>query len=371
MRTERRASSLLDHLEGRSQVTPESFFGFNKMTEDARVLINVGNGVLAVTPSDVKMLAHDPAYNFTTRTAASYDIGAMAPIFNRIITEALPDADDRRLYQLMAGNYLLPDCRHEVAQINYGEAGRCKSTPAEAIAGALGRDLVPRLSMGHICDPKSYHLPKLRHAAVNLGTELDAIEMSDSATFKAIVSGEPIEARPIYGSPFTMQTTCKLWFLANGLPRFKHGTEAELRRIRFLRFDYLPPTKDITLKARLAAERDGIFLWMLDGLRELLTLPEMPLGGKDSRAVHDRFRISNDPVGAFVKLRCRLDPNAKVEKTLLRREYGDFCDRYELAGGCSDWFFRALYERWPSLVEGRPGGGAKRARVVVGLALFP
>ena len=371
VRTERRASALLDHLEGRSQVSPDSFFGFHKFAEDGSVLVNAGNCVLAVTPGGIKTLEHSPDYNFTTRTAANFDVDTVAPVFNRVIKDALPDEDDLRLYQLCAGNFLLPDCRHEVAQINYGEAGRCKSTPAEAVAGALGSDLVPRLNMSHICDPRSYHLPKLRHAAVNLGTELDALEMGDSATFKALVSGEPVEARPIYGSPFTMRTACKLWFLANGLPRFKHGTEAELRRIRFIRFDYLPPVKDVTLKARLAAERDGIFLWMLDGLRELLTLSEMPLGGKDSKAVHDRFRISNDPVGAFVKLRCWLDPVAQVEKTALRQAFGDFCERYELPCRCDDWFFRVLYERWPNLVEARPGSGAKRFRVVVGLALLP
>ena len=371
IRTERRASAVLDHIEGRFQVARDSLIGFYKFAADGGVLINVANGVVALTSDGIKLLSHDPAYNFTTRTAAAYDSEATAPLFKTVLSQALPDKDDCWLYQLCGGNILLPDCRHEVAFINYGEAGRCKSTPAEAIAGTLGPDLVPRLSMGQICDPKSYHLPKLRHAAVNLGTELDAIEMGDSAAFKAIVSGEPVEARPIYGAPFTMRTTSKLLFLANGLPRFKHGTEAELRRMRFIRFDYLPPKKDITLKARLAAERDGILLWMLHGLRELLTLAEIPLGGKDSRAVHDRFRISNDPVGTFIKLQCHLDGSARVEKSKLALAYEEFCTRYELAVGCKDWFFRVLYERWPNLSEARPGSGLNRARVVTGLALNP
>ena len=360
---------MLDDLEGRFQVAPDSLTGFYKFGPDGSVLINTANGVLAVTPCGIELLPHDPAFNFTTRAATAYDLNATAPLFSRILTEALPDDDDRRLYQLCVGNFLLPDCRHEVAMINYGEAGRCKSTPAEAISNALGRDLVTRLSMTQICDPKSYFLPKLRYAAVNLGTELDAVELGDSAAFKAIVSGEQVEARPIYGAPFTMQTSCKLWFLANGLPRFKHGTAAELRRIRFIRFDYLPPTKDIALKARLAAERDGIFLWMLVGLRELLTLSEIPMGGADSRAVHDRFRLTNDPVATFVKECCQIDAGARVEKQKLSFAYEEFCRRYELAPACKDWFFRSLYERWPNLREARPGSGAVRARVIDGIAL--
>ena len=61
-----------------------------------------------------------------------------------------------------------------------------------------------------------------------------------------------------------MRPVCKLMFLANSLPRFKHGTDAELRRARFLRFDVLPTEKDVTLKSKLTSERDGIFLWMVE-----------------------------------------------------------------------------------------------------------
>ena len=84
------------------------------------------------------------------------------------------------------------------------------------------------------------------------GVNSDSPEQADSGVFKSVVSGERVEARPIYGAPFTMETTAKLWFLANNLPRFRHGTEAELRRLRFLRFDRVPDQVDPTLKTRLA-----------------------------------------------------------------------------------------------------------------------
>ncbi len=370
IRTARREATLLDHLEGRCQVSADAFAGFYKLTPDGAVLLNCSNGLVRVTPDTITLEAHSPELLFTFRIAARFTPDADAPLFRRVLSEALPDEMDRSLYQLCAGNFLLPDCRFETAVVCYGEAGRGKSTCAESIAEALGRELVPRLTMSQICDPKSYHVPKLRHAAVNLGTELDAVELGDSATFKAIVSGEPIEARPIYGAPFTMQTTCKLWFLANSLPRFKHGTEAELRRTRFLRFDFLPPVKDVTLKAKLASERDAVFRWMLDGLRELLTLPQIPLGGRQSRAVHDRFRISNDPVGAFVTTRCQLDHAARVGKDTLRESFKDYCERHDLPASMGDWFFRNLYERWPNLKELRDSEGERR-RFVVGIVLKP
>jgi P4 family phage/plasmid primase-like protien len=368
-RTVHRANTLLDHIAAAKQTDGGTFKGFYAFDLDGGVLINTANGVARVRADRIELLPHAPDYHFTRQTVAQFNPDATAPLFERVLCEVLPDADDRELFKLCLGNFLYPDSRHETALVCYGEAGRGKSTVADPVASALGLDLVSRLSMSQVCDPRSYHLPALRFAAVNLGTELTAADIAESGNFKTLVSGEPIEARPIYGKPFVMQTACKLWFLANSLPRFKHGTEAELRRTRFLRFDYQPPEKDVTLKVRLAGELDGVFLFMLDGLRALLALPEIPLGGKDSRAVHERFRISNDPVGAFVRTRCLLDPEARVRKETLREAYAEFTTRHELPAVCGEWFFRVLFERFTSLRETQPRVNGERVRHVQGVQL--
>jgi putative DNA primase/helicase len=194
-----------------------------------------------VTADSVELLPHDSAHLFTTQIATSYDPEAQAPIFGRVVSEAIADCEDSDLLMLCAGNFLLPDSRFETCLVCYGTAGTGKSTIAEGIiATTLGRDIIRQLSMAQIWDPKGYSVPKLRGAAVNIGTELESLELDDSSNFTRIVSGEAIEARQIYGEPFTMRTTCKLWFLSNHLPRFRHSTEAELRRMRFIRFNRIP-----------------------------------------------------------------------------------------------------------------------------------
>ena len=368
IRTIRRANTLLEHVEAARQTDPEGFRGFHAFDGSA-VLLNSRNGLVRVTSEKIELLPHSPEHCFTRQTAAQFNPDATAPLFERVLCEVLPDPEDRELFQLCTGNFLLPDCRYEVAVCCYGEAARGKSTVADPVASVLGRDLVCRLSMSQVCDPRSYHLPGLRFAAVNLGTELTTADIAESGNFKTLVSGEPIEARPIYGAPFVMQTACKLWFLANSLPRFKHGTEAELRRTRFLRFDYQPPIKDVTLKARLAAEIDGVFLFMVRGLQRLLTCSEIPIGGRESRAVHDRFRVSNDPVGAFVQCRCILDREAREPKEDLRNAFAEFSQRHELSPVCGEWFFRVLFERFPSLRETQPRLDGERVRHVQGITL--
>ncbi len=340
------------------------------MFDGEAVLVNVANGIVRVAPDyQVERLDHDPARNFTCQLAANYDPLARCPNFERVLGEALPDADDRILLQLFAGSLLFPSCKYEAALVCYGPGGTGKSTIAEPIASVFGAELVERIGMSNICDPKGYSLPKLKHVAVNLGTELDALEVGESGNFKALVSGEPIEVRPIYGKPFTMTTTAKLWFLSNNLPRFKHGTDAEQRRTRFLRFDRIPVVKDVDLKEKLKVERDGVFSWCLEGLSRLLTLREMPLGGVESKQVHDRFAVSNDPLGAFMASRCRMDSKAQTPKEQFKAAVIEFYEAAAIPCENEAWIFRQLKDRFPQIIESKVTQGEARVRVLKGVAL--
>ena len=77
-----------------------------------------------------------------------------------------------------------------------------------------------------------------------MGTELDTVDVEDASALKCLVSGEPIEARNIFGRPFKMRSAAKLWFDANDLPPLQTRTDAELRRVRFLHFDQFPKCPD-------------------------------------------------------------------------------------------------------------------------------
>jgi P4 family phage/plasmid primase-like protien len=365
----RRSLDVLRHIEGLKQVAESDFRSFYRFDGDA-VLVNAVNGIVRVEPDyQVELLAHDPGHNFTRQLEAAYIPQAPRPNFERVLAEALPDGEDRALLQLFAGSLLYPSCKYEAALVFYGPGGTGKSTVAEAIASIFGTELVERIGLSSICDAKTYYLPKLKHVAVNLGTELDALEVGESGNFKALVSGEAVAVRPIYGAPFTMSTTAKLWFLSNNLPRFKHGTDAEQRRTRFLRFDKVPAVKDVDLKQRLIAERDGIVLWCLEGLSRLLSLREMPLGGAESKATHERFAVSNDPIGTFIATRCRFDCAAHVSKEHFQAALVEYCEANAITCDDTRWIFRQLWDRYPQLKDARLTDGDSRIRVIKGLVL--
>ncbi len=371
MRTARREKALLDHLEGRCQIPQDQLAGALKFDGDG-ILINALNGIIRVAPEgEVTLFPHSPERNFTRSIACEYQPEATFELFETTLAQCLPDPADRELFQLCTGNFLYPDCRFEVALACFGEAGRGKSTIAEPVGATLGDGLVTRLGMSQICDPKSYSLPGLQFAAVNLGTELDSLAVDESGNFKTLVSGEPIEVRPIYGAPFTLRSSCKLWFLANGLPRFKNGTEAEMRRMRFIRFDYAPPQIDVTLKHRLLANKPGVLNFMIEGLRRLMTLREIPLGGDESREVHDRFRTSNDPIGTFVRECCELDVEGRAQKEHLHAAFVEFCGEKNLHAELPNHFLRRLYERFPQIRGAKARLGDERVPILTGIRIKP
>lgn len=85
------------------------------------------------------------------------------------------------------------------------------------------------------------------------------------------------------------------------MPSIQHADEAFYNRLLFVRFpNTIPgPEKDPNLLDKLTAERDGVLLWMLDGLERLLQQEqftgERSVGGKKEicdafGGVLDRFK---------------------------------------------------------------------------------
>jgi phage/plasmid-associated DNA primase len=224
--------------------------------------------------------------------------------------------------------------------------------------------------MKEICNDQGYHVPNLRHSMLNVSTELDAVVLENSENFKRLISGEEIEARAIYGSPFVMAVTCKFLFLTNNLPRFKYGTDAELRRLLFLKFNHVPETVDTTIKQRIPAERDGVLTILVDHLRTLLRDNTIPHGGAESIQTRERFTVTNDPISSFVNTECILDPEDFTSKDSLLERFKQYLDQIGLPISFADNFLKLLYDRYPAVRPKRPrtnDGG--RAHVVGGIGL--
>jgi len=368
-RKQSKISVILKHIESIHQISDSAFKSFYTTSGNA-ILINVKNGMVKVEGNSAILVPHDKNLNFTRQVDASYNPSATCPIFHRTVGEALPDELDRRLLQLFIGSTLLPSSKFEATLFCYGPTGNGKSTVSEAALSFFNNTLIEHISMANLCNKNGYYTPLLKDVAVNLGTELDASAVGESGIYKTLVSGESMAARAIRGNPFTLTTTAKLMFLSNNLPSFKHGTEAELRRMRFLHFNQVLTHKDVNLKHDLIQERDGIFLWAIQGLIQLLQLKEMPHGGGSSSAVHERFAVRNDPFGRFIATRCRKNPDGYVLKSELKKSLLNFYKENGIPPVDDRLIVSKLLDSNPNLKETQPRLTGKKLRVINGIELI-
>lgn len=368
-RTARKAKETLDHLEGLRQLPADLFRDANRFDGDD-ILLNLSDGVLRVRPDGIaEMEPASKEHFFCAKMPCVYNEFADAPLFESALVQALPDPADQDLFLIWCASILFPSSQFEAALCCYGPGGSGKSTLAVGVQSALGPHVTRFLTLKEICSEQGYHVPQLQRAMLNISTELDAVSIENSEHFKRLISGEEVMARNIYGKPFVMSTVCKLLFLTNHLPRFKSGTDAELRRLRFLRFEKKIENADTTLKSRINLERDGIFNLLIQYLGRLLKLQSIPNGGANSEQTLKRFAVTNDPVGSFVTNKCQLDPEDFIDKTTLSNAFTEYLDKIGLPPTLGDNFFKLLYDRYPAITQKRLAS-AGRPRVVAGIGLI-
>jgi P4 family phage/plasmid primase-like protien len=368
-RTSKKAVEILKHVEFANQINGKEFRSFYfQNSKGDEIVLNCANCVLSVSANEVRIGPHSERYMFTRQIAANYRPEAEASAFEEALQAALPDSEDIKLFRSFCGYILMPDCRHEAALICYGDSGTGKSTLSTGVEAALGKELVSTFSLAQVSNPENKNLAKLANCALNLSTELNAIEVGGE-NFKLLVSGEAIDADRKYKDSITLRTPAKHWFNANHLPKFTSGTDAEIRRSKFLRFAHKVEQTDVTLKDRIKTESDGVLLFMLEGLRVVLQEGTLPNGGAWSDQTRERFKVQNDPISQFVETECVLDSTLEIIKTQLHNGFCEFCHAHGIPPYSENSFYRELYSRYLSLKTVRPRSDSGRIQVVKGIDL--
>ena len=155
--------------------------------------------------------------------------------------------------------------------------------------------------MQSLTNDNGYFRAKLANKLVNYGSEING--KLESAIFKQLVSGEPVEARLPYGEPFTLKQYAKLIFNCNELPKDVEHTNAYFRRFLIIPFDVTIPEheQDKNLHTKIIEkELSGVFNWVLEGLNRLLEQKKFSDCEAAQQAVEE-YKIECDSVQMFLK----------------------------------------------------------------------
>jgi phage/plasmid-associated DNA primase len=243
-----------------------------------------------------------------------------------------------------------------------GTGANGKSVITEALSNAIGEEVCSALSLHQICGNERKHIHRLPYKLLNVATETDTSTISNTSVFKNVVSGEVFETEILYQKAgFKTQTNVKLCFLMNNLPRLKHGTEGDLRRIRVLHFSnrFSGEDRDSMLRQKLRAERGGILAYLIRRLPRVCLLEELPYGSFESQKMLSTFAGNTDIILTFFAQCAEIapygnskrDPRRKIiSKQNLYNVFCRFCRRNDQGVRLGNsQFFKIARQLYPQL----------------------
>jgi putative DNA primase/helicase len=188
----------------------------------------------------------------------------------------------------------------EKGLILFGTGKNGKSVFFEVINALIGQKNISNYSLQSLTDNNGYTRSMLPGKLLNYATEIS--EKMNTTVFKALISGETVEARMIYKETFTLTDYCRFIFNSNSLPKDVEQNFGFFRRFLIIPFDVtIPPQEqDKSLHAKIIEkELSGVFNWVLQGLNRLLEQKRFSNCEAAQIAV-EQYRTESDSVQMFL-----------------------------------------------------------------------
>lgn len=218
--------------------------------------------------------------NFVQFSMADYDYNPSARgyLWDNFLSEVLPIEDYRICLQEFLGSLFVD--RHKVRiermLILKGSGANGKSVIFDTIMGILGRGNVTNFGIDELIgggNERKRNISKLNGKRLNYASETRKFVIDGgSGTLKAMISGEPMEARPMYGENFTAYDIPLMMINTNHMPELKDFSHGMRRRICMIPFDVTIPSwrQNKTLSMELVSEYPHIFNWLMEGRKRFV-----------------------------------------------------------------------------------------------------
>ena len=271
----------------------------------------------------------------TKQANVIYDPTAKAPAFENFMQQIIPN-DQTRAAVLRFLGYCLTGkvIEHKVLFVE-GEGGNGKGTLFGTIAELLGTyadtfdiEVILRQKSSRDANNASPEIAKLNGLRFVYTPEIPAGREFDLAVLKRLTGGDKLNARPLFGKPFTFKPQFKLICSGQYFPKIENPNDAGFKR-RFLpvyfnqTFD--DSNADLQLKERLTqpAELSGILNILLVHCRQWqergLFLSE------DMQREKQEYLKENDFIREFIEENCELGAEYFVTRKAfleqLKKEY--------------------------------------------------
>lgn len=288
-----------------------------------KLLMNCRNGTLAfVQDADidpdgndrltwrVELRPHSQGDYITKLSNASWQDGKRpdAKEFEKFLKKVQPDALIRAFLKRFCGYMLTGLTIEQVLLFFYGAGRNGKSTFVELLCHVMG-DYAVTMSIdsfsgdtkrgGGEATPDLARLPGARFVSAS---EPEAGVKLKDALIKLVTGNDKFPVRRLHEDFFEIDPTFKLVLSGNHKPRIDDDSDGIWRRVLLVPWLVQIPKAEVdrNLLAKLKAEADGVFAWMVEGAVEYLNLGlDVPAS---VHAASEEYRQESDAIGTFIRL---------------------------------------------------------------------
>ncbi len=311
------------------------------LNKDSLSLINVKNGMLDWRTGE--LLPHDVSYLSIFQVPVEFNPQAECPEVEGFLNSSLPE-DCLLLTEEIIGYCLIPDVRFERAFMLVGTGSNGKSTFLHLLNEFLGDFNVAKVPLQELCDHK-FKRAGLFGKLANIFSDLGSKSLQDSSYFKALVSGDVIDAERKFVEPFYFKAYAKLIFSANKIPKSSDKTYAFYRRWIIIQFPYTFTDEDadrnLISKLKTSSNLSGLLNRAIRGLQRLFENGSFS-DSETTRNALDDYRRENDSVAAFIHDCCEFGCDFEVERKTLFFQYEIFCESEGLKKMGKKYFYEGV-----------------------------
>lgn len=310
--------------------------------------INVYNGLIDIETEKIE--EHNENIFSINQLPVFYNPG----IYDADVDKFLDDISNndkqiRTLLEELIGYTLLPDCRFQKAFILVGQGANGKSAFLKMLSDFLGKENVSALPLEEL--NQRFKTAELVDKVANIGDDISAELLSDSSTFKKLVSGDTISVERKNKDPFDFSNSAKLIFSANQLPPVSDKSYGLKRRLVIIPFlNTFSPDKtgyDPNIKSKLNTSMAKSYLLNL-GIKAIKRVMETNSFTSSDKVIDmlEQYEVDNNNL-----LQWLLEKPVIVDVDIkeIYREYCFYCHKYNTIPYKITKFTNELQNKYPYL----------------------
>lgn len=327
-------AAMIEHIPNLSQSKRKEVLSYLNLlvTRESSIadanLIAFENGVLDIVNDTFSDFS--PEYVITNKIPHNYVPNAQSDLLDRVMKKLAcgDESVEQLLYQAISyAMYRRNELRKSFLLIGNKRNG--KSTFLDMVNTLLGETNVANLDLCEI--GHQFRTAELSGKLANIGDDINDEWISNTATFKKVVSGDVITAERKGKDPFKLRSYAKFFFSANSIPRLGRGkdSDAVIDRLVIIPFEAKFSKSDadydpfIKYKLREEPVIEALIAKAIPALREVLAEQEFVQCDK-VQANLDEFEISNNPILEFY---AELDEADYLNEPIkaVYQKYNSFC----------------------------------------------